>query len=575
MLIRDKNPADMLRVKRQHSDRLLQLLGFLALCALGIVLLFSRLGASPLCERDESRYAEIAREMLASGDFVVPQWNYVPYLAKPPLSYWLTCVAYKLFGVNEFAARFFPALSGLLCILAVYFIGRELFNPNAAFRAGLVLATGLLFFFVGRRLVIDMELCAAMTLALACFTRQLSSDRRFWPWAFYAFMGLAFMLKGPVGAAIPLGVAAAFLLLTEGVRGLRRLLSPGGMVCFAVICLPWHIAILHRHPEYFRYFFLHENVMGFLRGGVHHPGRWFDVLYYAIVGFMPWTFLLPGALKLDWKRLDKGGKFCLIWAGIVIALFTLSASKLITYVLPAMPALALLVGRSLPGPWGKGLSSRIRLAVAVVLSAAVVSSLVFFLVAGVDHHTLKDAGESLRSAVRNIAWCWLTLAVVGAATCLFRPGRFSFIACALFLPLTLVPALKLEEAINEELSTKNLCRVIQRRGNMKAVFTFYKDSQPTIFYMQRPVPIVGYVPREFRFGRSLGDYDHMFPTIETVKRLASSTRGIYCLVRADLIKAFQDHLGDLFRPVVTEHSWTVFESIGRNRTGGPNEAQAK
>jgi len=321
---------------------------------LALFLFLLRLGAPGLMDPDEGRYAQIAREMLATSDFLTPHLNQVKYLEKPPLVYWLTAAALALFGPTETAARLVPALSAVGGILGLWWFGRRLFSPAAALLGAVILATSLGYLLLGRLLTLDMPLTCCLIWGLVLGYVTLTRNRRdLLPYAYLA-LGLGVLVKGPVAVALPALIFVLFALARRDLRLLLRLGSLPGALLFAVVVLPWFILVSLRNPEFPTYFILHEHLGRFLTPQVHAGRPWWYFLALLPVGLLPWSFLLPWSLWDGWRRTRTGGPtpeylFLLLWAGVMVAFFSLSHSKLPPYVLPALPPLALIVGQALAG----------------------------------------------------------------------------------------------------------------------------------------------------------------------------------------------------------------------------------
>ncbi len=318
------------------------------------VLLYPCLGFR-LFEPDESRYAEIPREMLARGELVVPLLQGEPYLDKPPLFYWLVMLSYRLFGAHDWAARLVPALSVHGCVLLVYLFGRRWLGERSAWWGALALALSPGFLGMGRLLVLDGLLTFWATLALFgafAATRGPALHRGWWALAAVA-CGLGVLTKGPVALLLlapPLWLQQR--LSGQGARpSWRALLAFAATV--ALVALPWYVALSVRVPQFASYFLWEHNVRRFLAPAMHVRGVWF----YAPILL---GALLPGALLLvPFLRFLFSGKeevarvrspelgFLLLGGGWCVLFFTLSSCKLPTYVLPALPPLALVLGHFL------------------------------------------------------------------------------------------------------------------------------------------------------------------------------------------------------------------------------------
>jgi 4-amino-4-deoxy-L-arabinose transferase-like glycosyltransferase len=314
--------------------------GSAALAVLAGTLFFFHLGTYGLWEPDEGRYAEIAREMLASHNFIVPHLNYVPYIEKPPLLYWLTAGSMKLLGVNEFAARLVNACAALVGVLVTYLFALRSFDHQRALLAGAVLATSALYAVMAQVLTTDMLLTATITIAMFAFFQQWRDGGRWW-WLCYFAMGLAALTKGPVGAALPLITAAVFLWYEGDWRGaLSRFHLIAGLIITAAVSLPWFAAITIREPGFFDFYFVGEHLRRFLEPRYSHG----EPIYYYIPviagGLLPWSLAVP---FIPWRSLkaNPARRFCLIAAATVLILFSLASAKLVPYILPAFPFAAL------------------------------------------------------------------------------------------------------------------------------------------------------------------------------------------------------------------------------------------
>jgi 4-amino-4-deoxy-L-arabinose transferase-like glycosyltransferase len=305
-----------------------------------------------LFEPDESRYAQIPREMFQRSEVVVPYLQGEPYLDKPPLLYWLIEVSYALFGVKVWAARLVPALAVHGCVLLVYFLGRRSVGERAAFwgAVGLSLAPG--FLSMGRLLLLDSLLTLCTTLALLSAFESVRGDRLRWGWWLLASLacGLGVLTKGPV----------ALVLLLPPLWLQRRLTGSGcrvgrsGALVFALVVvavtLPWYVAMSLRVPAFAREFFWEHNVRRFLAPFAHEHGIWFYVPV-LLGGLLPCTLLLVpfGRFLLTSDPARAGRRtvelsFLLLGGGWCLFFFTLSQCKLPTYIMPAFPPLALALG---------------------------------------------------------------------------------------------------------------------------------------------------------------------------------------------------------------------------------------
>lgn len=371
----------------------------LVLLTLGVSLLLGpHLGRRALWEPDEGRYAEIPREMLATGDFVTPRLNGVKYFEKPPLFYWIEAGAMRALGSAEWVLRLPAALFALGGCQAVYAAGRRLFGRRAGLLAAAVLATSPLYFGIGQVVILDMAVSVLLTVALLAFllaTREPPGwRRRLRLWAFWAAAALAVLTKGLIGIVLPALVIGAWIVLFRRWDTLRMALQPSGIALFLLVAVPWHLLVVRANPEFAWFYFVHEHFLRYTTK-IHNRYKpfWFFLPVLA-VGLLPWTFFLPRALQ---QALAAEGEerqetaFLLLWAGLIFVFFSLSDSKLVPYVLPVAPPLALLLGRVLAGR---------RLPVLIAASALFLTILAACLPRFDREMSIKALALDLRSRLR-------------------------------------------------------------------------------------------------------------------------------------------------------------------------------
>ncbi|MCE9605806.1 MAG: glycosyltransferase family 39 protein [Planctomycetia bacterium] len=369
----------------------------LCVAAAAVVVFFTLLGTPYLWDEDEPKNAECAREMLEAGNWSVPQFNYALRTDKPILLYWLMLLSYKAFGVTEFAARFWSATLAVGTSLLTYHLGRLLYRAEVGLWAGLAIATCLMFGVSGRAATPDSTLIFCITLTLYLFVRfggvgiPQSATSTTGPLArggysaMYAAMGFAVLAKGPVGVVLPGGILGLFLLcraqqhaLADSAAGdlkwyrrvvrqvaqtlaVRRIFAVAqslrpltAIAVLALVALPWYVTVgIKTDGQWLVGFLGKHNVARFTGAMEGHSG---PIFYYAIavlIGFFPWSCLLPIGIYRLIRRLQLGAPnpdrnadtFLACWAGLYIGFFSLASTKLPSYILPCYPALALLTGK--------------------------------------------------------------------------------------------------------------------------------------------------------------------------------------------------------------------------------------
>lgn len=328
------------------------------------VVFFFQLGDSFLVNPDEGRYAEIPREMLATGDWVIPRLNGVNYFEKPPLVYWCIAGLMKIFGPDEFALRATPALFAFGGVLLTYLAARRLHDRATGLASAVVLGTSLLYFGLGRILILDMAVSVLMSATLFCFILGVREPvgwrRRLFFYGLYASAALATLTKGLIGFLVTGAVMFLWLLIFNQWRRLRPFYLPTGALLFLAIAAPWHILAAQRNDVWAQFYFVHEHWERFTttEHGRYQP--WWFFLPVLMGGLLPWTaFLWPAlrdALTGGWARRKENADawFLALWAGFIFLFFSKSQSKLIPYILPVFPALAVLIGAWLARQWRAG-----------------------------------------------------------------------------------------------------------------------------------------------------------------------------------------------------------------------------
>lgn len=306
-------------------------------------IMFFQLGELPLLDPDEPVYAQTAREMLATNDFVSPRIYGDFWYDKPPMYYWLVSGSFKIFGQNEFTARFPSAALAVCGGLLVYFGGRSLMNQRAGFISALVLSTSIEYFYLGKAAVTDMTLTFFLTATLLCYLQ-----RKYY--LAYIAAGLAVLTKGPIGIVFPGMIVFLHLLLTKQLQAVKHIKMISGGFLAVLVSLPWYLAMYHFHGmDFINTFFGFHNVTRFLQPEHSAGALWYYYIPVLLIGFFPWTMFMVQSLWSSIRnRNQRGGDipfFFFIWAIVVFIFFSISQTKLVSYILPMYPPLALLVGR--------------------------------------------------------------------------------------------------------------------------------------------------------------------------------------------------------------------------------------
>lgn len=329
--------------------------GFVLLLAAVLLIWFGSLDYRHLVKPDEGRYAEIPREMAASGDWLTPRLNDIKYFEKPALQYWATAGAYTLFGEHHWTARLWSALTGFLGIALIYFTGRRLWGADAGLYAAAVLASSLLYVLIGHINTLDMGVTFFMGLSLAGFLLAQrpganAAENRFWMRVTWAGLAFSVLSKGLIGLVLPGAVLVLYTLIQRDWALWKRLHLVSGLALFLLISAPWFIAVSIANPEFFHFFFVHEHFERFLTKVHHRYQPWWAFAPVLALGILPWITLMIDALARAWNgdpsepKAFRPQRFLLIWSAFIFLFFSASSSKLPSYILPIFPALALLIG---------------------------------------------------------------------------------------------------------------------------------------------------------------------------------------------------------------------------------------
>jgi 4-amino-4-deoxy-L-arabinose transferase-like glycosyltransferase len=316
-------------------------------------LFFFGLAYFGLVGADEPRYAQVAREMLARHDWTTPTLGGRAWLEKPPLYYWQTMLVYRAFRVSDWAARLPSAVDATLMVVAVYLFLKR-FRPAFHLDGALITASAAGMVGFARAASMDMPLAATFTIALLAWYAWYESASKRYLALFHIFLGLAALAKGPVAPFLAAIVIVIFAAAKGEYRLIGRTLWIPGIILFALVALPWYVAVQLRNPDFFRVFILQHNLLRFSKDLYHHPA---PIWYYAPVvalGLLPWTIFVMAALietaRVWWKDRremfrseDALPAFLMIWLMVPFLFFSFSASKLPGYIVLALPAGTLLL----------------------------------------------------------------------------------------------------------------------------------------------------------------------------------------------------------------------------------------
>ncbi len=503
----------------------------------------------PLAEPDEGRYAEIPREMLLSGDWITPHLNFVKYFEKPPLVYWASAISFTLFGTSELAARLPSYFSALGTIALTAALAYRMYGPATGLLSATMLATCPFFAAMGIVLTLDMSLtfCLTLSFTAAWFAAQHSSRRLFQ----VAWLGAALgvMTKGPVALVLICAGLTPFLYFHGGLRQVRRALDPRGLAIAAAVAVPWFVAVSWRNPDFVEFFVVDQHIGRFLWRAEHGQPIWFFLPLLPAM-MLPWSL----APVLEWRRWrdewtprswSPATRFLLLWALAIIGFFSLSTSKLPTYVLPALPPLAILLARgmiksgALERPtffsgcgWGLMVLGVVGVICGVVLPSLIAHPSVAFL-----------------QPYMLVGGVGLTVFATVLRANLAKPKRRLAILTATILAFLLL-TMSGRDAASSYTTLGLTAARLMAPGDRLAAYRHYVQGIP--FYSgHRMIMITSW--GELDFGSKQGDQsEHFWPDVEQLREAWREDRRLFLVINRKELVALDPPLGETVIELASE-----------------------
>jgi 4-amino-4-deoxy-L-arabinose transferase-like glycosyltransferase len=521
--IKTPEAAQTSAVSAEKASALRTLLPFALVFGAACCIFFAQLGAFPLFNPDEAYYAEPAREMLDTGEYITTLLNYVVRFTKPPLVIWAMAGAMHFFGANEFAARFFGAACGAVLVGLTFLFARRYVSERAGFIASGILLTSPLFIGVGRESIADMPLSLFIAASLMSFFHSYATKLTRYLWVAYALIGLAIMTKGPVGLVLPVGILLAFHLLRGDLKQAIRHYRPlPGLLITALIGLPWFVIEIYKTKGgYYNEFIVRENFQRFT-SVVDHKAPWWYHIAAVFGGLFPWSLFLPAAtfvaaatkfgarslraigIYIDLPLRESAVLFCGVTAAIVLAFFSASVSKLFSYTVPAFPAFAIVIAsyidRLIEKKNGRPLA--IGFAICAVLFGA------GFILAPMALHRLRDCpGPLLHLAPPALAAIFAGTSIAAVAAMMNRL-KASVITAA----VTMVGALTIVGSQAVGILSNDWEMPVKDYAQFAAV-----SNWPIIIFNQRKFSVIFYAHRKTllldtkeQLEQALGEHPHVY-----------------------------------------------------------------
>ncbi len=491
------------------------------------------LGGRALWSPGEGRYAEIAREMIASRDYVTLRLAGMKFLEKPPLFIWLETLSIRCFGLSEWSLRLWPAILAVAGCLAVYVVGRTLFDRKVGLLSAIILVTSGLWYGFGHIISLDMAVSVLLSCTLFTFLlgirEQPGLKRRMLIWGSFICAALAMLTKGLIGIVLPGLIVGLWIVLLNEWEILKSIYLRSGVLIFLLIAAPWHLLVEQANPGFLSYFFIHGHFQRFLTprdGPLHGLAAFIPVL---VLGLFPWTVFLVQALKrnlcFSWhqRRQHQEIIFLVVWAAVVFVFFSLSKYQDIPYILPMFPPVAILIGRYLTSAWdahnqsGKHFEYWILFVAIGIMAIASLGAPQHYLERYSNWPSLNVPSEEGRivsndtqqygemAALGNYIYLQAAVLAAGAIMMILLAKRRGFrwglastvITWGLFL-LIVNSSLSM---LDQRRSVKALANVIKstlKPGDEVAAYHNYYQDLPV--YLQRPIKVVNW-EGELQFGR--------------------------------------------------------------------------
>ena len=510
-----------------------------------VILWFGNLEYRKLIRPDEGRYAEIPREMVVSGDWTTPRLNDLKYFEKPPLQYWATAVAYEVFGEHQWTSRIWAALTGFAGILLAWFTATRLFGREAGIYAALLLGSSLLYAMMAHVNTLDMGVTFFITLGifslLLAQKEEQAAHRRNWMLLAWAGLALAVLSKGLMGIILPGAALFLYSVFNRDITIWKRMHWITGLLVFFLIAVPWFVLVIKANPEFFQRFFIYEHFERFTSKvhGRYQP--WYYFVPILLLGMLPWTVLMLDTVVRSWRdgvqkvKAFSPERFLLVWVVFVYAFFSISDSKLPSYVLPMFPSLALLMGKQLAAMKARRLfwmTVPSLLAVAILL--------------GIAPFVASTADTPLQQQMYSNYSVWLVVALViwligmGIAMWLLRRENkmVAVIVLAFSSLVATQTAVSGYNTIAPERSSYILADAI--RPLVKPDVQFYSVfcyEQTLPFYLKRTFTLVDFQD-EMDFGIKM-EPERWIPTADLLAQRWSTQAAAYAIVPAQSFNILQ------------------------------------
>ena len=503
---------------------------FIIICYFGLIWLM------PYMDPDEARYIEIPREMMQLKQYIIPYLNYTVYLEKPPLYYWMNIIALKIFGFNDFAGRFWTVTISLIGIFLNYKFAKKIIDEKTAFWSSLILSSSLYYFVIGRLNLIDMT--NAFFIAMSTYSGYLflKEHKKYFLYLMYVGMVLGFLSKALIGIIFPFAILFLWSIFTKQFKSFFRLISPIGIIILLALCMPWIYMAGTQLSDFYYYFFLRQEFLRYLKPLEHTSPIW-TFIPVVILGLLPWVIFVFSLIKTykatKFKDIGKNDLiFLLTFVGFIFVFYSLSQSKLVTYVVPLFFPAAIILGN---------LFSKID---AIDKKDKCINLIIFsiFFVASVGFCFVQDVYMSKEKWFFLITPSAIVLIILGILPFIIKDAKklFTglFLGVLIFYNLAIIPTTNYTMYYKTTKPVALFVNKIYKKGDILASYKLYRQSFN--YYTQKRTVQIDSI-NELGFGYkhlSPKEQETWFPSIEQFRIVWDSDRRVILLIKTKEIPKF-------------------------------------
>ena len=474
---------------------------------LGVIIFFGcfyGLGSYPILDMNEGLYAEIAREMLVDGHWIIPHLNGVVYLEKPPLLYWLLAFSYHLFGVNAFAARLVPSSMTALTILGMVYWCKKIGLARVGWLTGVILGSSVVFLIIGRTVFFDPVLLFCISACLISFYLYNSNNKNLYLYTSFIFLGLSVLAKSFVTLGLIPLIIVCYLMITKADKSTyKKLLTKNGLIVFLIITLPWHILGIVGNAHFLSEYVINQQILRFFNLASphdYHTGPWYFYIPRILAYVLPWSIFLVFLIKVKLTRpIDPLKAFLYSWFLVIFIFFSLSSDKGDYYCVLAVPPLACLIALKIE-EWIVNHYSRIVMVIYPVFTVALLG-------AGLLAILQNSIPALYQSSIFLLLINLIIFIIGGLYLCLHHKQQplMPFLLLGLLIIPLIMCTLSIRQHSKNLYSQKALVQYIKNQYQNRPVYLYqhYDRFSSFVFYAGFTCPVVDSRSADLYFGSTL------------------------------------------------------------------------